>query len=94
MKAILEITIKVSDANRPKAGAVYAKYRPPFLETVPGAQSKDLLVRDEDVQVIHTFESRDFAERYLASKLFGIDIVSELTPLLAAEPEIRVYERQ
>ncbi len=94
MKAILEITMKVSDANRPKAGAIYAKYKPPFLETVPGAQTKDLLVRDEDVQVIHTFESRDFAERYLASKLFGLDIVSELKPLLAAEPEIRVYERQ
>jgi len=94
MKAILEITMQVSDANRPKAGAVYAKYKPPFLETVPGAQSKDLLVRDEDVQVIHTFESRAFAERYLASKLFGTDVVSELKPLLAAEPEIRVYERQ
>ncbi len=94
MKAILEITMKVSDANRPKAGAIYAKYKPPFLETVPGAQTKDLLVRDEDVQVIHTFESRDFAERYLASKLFGLDIVSELKPLLVAEPEIRVYERQ
>jgi hypothetical protein len=94
MKAILEITMQVAGANRPKAGAIYAKYKPPFLETVPGAQTKDLLVRDEDVQVIHTFESRDFAERYLASKLFGIDVVGELKPLLAAEPEIRVYERQ
>ena len=44
-KAILEITMKVSDANRPKAGAIYAKYKPPFLATVPGAESKDLLLR-------------------------------------------------
>jgi len=93
-KAILEITMKVSDANRPKAGAIYAKYKPPFLATVPGAESKDLLVREEDVQVIHSFDSRDAAEKYLISKLFGIDVVSELKPLLAADPEIRIYERQ
>ena len=93
-KAILEITMKVSDANRPKAGAIYAKYKPPFLATVPGAESKDLLVREEDVQVIHSFDSRDAAEKYLISKLFGIDVVSELKPLLVADPEIRSYERQ
>ena len=93
-KAILEITMKVSDANRPKAGAIYAKYKPPFLATVPGAESKDLLVRAEDVQVIHSFDSRAAAEKYLASALFGVDVVSELQPLLAADPEIRIYERQ
>jgi hypothetical protein len=93
-KAILEITMKVSDANRTKAGAIYAKYKPPFLATVPGAESKDLLVREEDVQVIHSFESRAWAEKYLASKLFGVDVVSELKPLLAADPEIRIYEQQ
>ena len=93
-KAILEITMKVPDANRPKAGAVYTKYRQPFLDTVPGAESKELLVREEDVQVIHSFESRAWAEKYLASKLFGVDVVTELKPLLAADPEIRIYERQ
>jgi len=93
-KAILEITMKVNVADRPKAGAVYSKYKPPFLATVPGAESKDLLVRDEDVQVIHSFESRAWAEKYLASKLFGVDVVTELKPLLAADPEIRIYERQ
>jgi len=93
-KAILEITMKVPDANRPRAGAIYAKYKPPFLSTVPGAESKDLLVRDEDVQVIHSFDSRASAEKYLASRMFGIDVVSELTPLLAADPEIRIYEQQ
>ena len=92
-KAILEITMKVTEANRPKAGEVYAKYKPPFLETVPGAESKDLLIREEDVQVIHSFESRAQAEKYLSSMLFGIDVVGELKPLLAADPEIRIYER-
>jgi hypothetical protein len=93
-QAILEITMKVSDANRPKAGAVYAKYKPPFLATVPGAKSKELLLRQEDVQVLHGFESRAHAEQYLSSKLFGVDVVTELQPLLQAEPDIRIYERQ
>ena len=93
-KAVLEITLKVSGPNRPKAGAVYAKYKPPFLETIPGAESKELLLRDEDVQVLHGFDSRASAESYLTSSLFGNDIVCELKPLLAAAPEIRIYERQ
>ena len=93
-KAYLEITLKVSDANRPRAGAVYAKYRAPFLDTIQGAESKNLLLREEDVQVLHGFDSRSSAERYLASALFGRDIVSELRPLLSADPEIRIYELQ
>jgi hypothetical protein len=93
-KAYLEITLKVSDTNRPKAGAVYTKYRAPFLDTVHGAESKNLLLRDEDVQVLHSFDSRNSAEKYLQSKLFGNDIVTELRPLLNADPEIRIYEMQ
>jgi hypothetical protein len=93
-KAVLEITMQVSGADRPKAGAVFAKYKSPFLVTVPGAESKDLLLREEDVQVIHGFDSRASAESYLASKLFGSDIVGELKPYLMAAPEIRIYERQ
>ena len=93
-KAILEITMKVSGANRAKAGAVYAKYKPPFLATVPGAESKDLLLRDEDVQVLHGFDSRASAQGYLASPLFSKDVASELGPLLMADPEVRIYERQ
>lgn len=92
--AYLEITLKVTGANRPKAGEIYAKYKPPFLATVPGAKSKDLLLRDEDVQVLHAFESREAAERYLTNKLFATDIVTELKPLLGADPDIRIYERQ
>ncbi len=92
-KAVLEITMKVSGSDRAKAGAVYAKYKPPFLATVSGAESKDLLLREEDVQVLHGFDSRNSAERYLKSKLFEIDVVTELKPLLMAAPEIRIYER-
>ena len=93
-KAFLEITMKVAGADRPKAGAVYAKFKPPFLATVPGAQTKDLLLRDEDVQVLHSFDSRASAEQYLASPMFGKDVAGELKPYLKADPEIRIYECQ
>jgi hypothetical protein len=93
-KAYLEITIKVANADRAKASAVYAKYRAPFPATIPGAQSKELLIRAEDVQVLHGFDSRASAEGYLKSALFGDTVVSELRPFLSADPEVRIYERQ
>lgn len=91
--AYLEITMKVSTTDRGKAGAVYSKYKPPFLASIPGAESKELLLREEDVQVLHGFDSRASAESYLKSALFGNDVVRELKPYLAADPEIRIYER-
>jgi hypothetical protein len=93
-KAFLEITMKVSSADRPKAGAIYAKYKPPFLAIIPGAKSKDLLLREEDVQVLHGFDSQASAQNYLESKLFAKDVVEALTPYLMAPPEIRIYECQ
>jgi hypothetical protein len=93
-KAYIEITIKVDAKDRVKAGAVYSKYKPPFLATIPGAESKELLLREEDVQVLHGFDSRASAENYLKSELFGSDVVRELKPYLLADPEVRIYECQ
>ncbi len=93
-KAYLEITLKVPAKDRANAGAVYAKYKQPFLSTIAGAESKELLLREEDVQVLHGFDSRASAEQYLQSPLFGDDVVRELKPYLSADPEVRVYERQ
>ena len=93
-KAYLEITMKWSGVDRAKAGAVDSKYKPPVLATIPGAESKELLLREEDVQVLHGFDSRASAESYLKSALFGKDVVRELKPYLSADPEVRVYERQ
>lgn len=91
-KAFLEITLNIKQENRPNAGAVYTKYKPAFLSDVPGAQSKNLLLRDEDVQVLHGFDTVKNAENYLESKLFQEDVVAELKPFLASDPEIRIYE--
>jgi hypothetical protein len=91
-KAFLEITLKIAPENRPQAGGVYKKYRQPFLSGIAGAQSKDLLMRAEDVQVLHGFDSRADAENYLGSTLFQKDVVTALKPCLSADPEIRIYE--
>jgi hypothetical protein len=93
-KAYLEITLKVPAKDRVKAAEVYSKYKDRFLTTVPGAESKELLVREDDVQVLHGFDSRASAESYLKSALFGNDVVRELKPYLSADPEVRIYERQ
>ncbi len=92
MPTYLQVTLKVADKNREAAAGVYTEYKEPFLSTIPGAQSKSLLVRKEDVQVLHGFSSMEAAESYLASDLFTKDVVNALTPLLNAAPEIRIYE--
>ena len=89
--AYLEITLKIDAAQRPAAVEVYKKFKAPFLTSVPGARSKNLLVRDLDVQVRHGFDSVESAQAYLSSKLFTADVVAGLKPLLKAEPEVRVY---
>ena len=42
VKAHLQITLDISDENRPAAAKVYNDYRKPFLDTIEGAVSKNL----------------------------------------------------
>ena len=92
MAAYLEITLDIAPDNRAKGAGVYNKYRQQFLDTVPGATSKELLVRNEDVQVLHGFATADNAKAYLESNLFTKDVTGELGPLLKGNPEVRIYE--
>jgi len=87
----LQINLKVAASDRPAAAAIYAKYKGPFLAQAQGAQSKALLIREEDVQVLHGFDSADNAQAYLAGELFNRDVVAALKPLLQSPPEVRVY---
>ena len=89
---MLEISLNIALKDRPAAAAVYNKYKQIFLQTVPGATSKALLVRDEDVQVLHGFDSVEHAKGYVTSALFTKDVVKELKPLLLAAPDVRIYE--
>lgn len=90
-KAYLEITMFVSNTNRSAAAGVYNKYKKPFLDEIKGATSKELLIRDEDVQVLHGFTSADEANAYLKTDLFNNDVVKELSPLFDKAPEIKIY---
>ncbi len=90
-KAYLEITLDVKSENRENAGGVYVKYKEPFLKQVKGATSKELLLRTEDVQVLHGFESEADAKAYLTTDIFQNDVVRELKPYLESDPEIRIY---
>ncbi|MDO5378836.1 MAG: hypothetical protein Q4G52_10935 [Clostridia bacterium] len=91
VKAYLEITMKIGEANRPAAAKVYADYRQPFLDTIEGALTKNLLLRDEDVQVLHGFDSAEHAQAYLSSAMFQNDVFVGLKPLWSADPEVRIY---
>lgn len=88
----LQITLQVAESNRAAAAGVYQQYKAPFLDTVPGAKSKELLVRAEDVQVLHGFDTKESAEAYLQSELFNADVVGGLKPLLDAAPDVRIYQ--
>lgn len=91
VKAYLEITMKIDNANRPAAAKVYTDYRGPFLNTIPGALTKDLLIRDEDVQVLHGFDSAENAQAYLGSDMFKNDVFVGLQPLWSADPDVKIY---
>ena len=91
VKAYLEITMKIDTQHRPAAAKVYADYRKPFLDTIEGALTKDLLIRDEDVQVLHGFKSVEDAQAYLSSDMFKNDVFVGLKPLWSAAPDVKIY---
>lgn len=91
VKAYLEITMVIDEEKRPAAVKVYTDYRGPFLEQIEGALTKELLVRDEDVQVLHGFDSVEHASAYLQSQMFNDDVAVGLKPTWSADPKIVVY---
>ncbi|MCI9083563.1 MAG: hypothetical protein HFI70_15035 [Lachnospiraceae bacterium] len=91
VNAYLEITMKISEENRPAAAKVYNDYRQPFLDTIKGALTKDLLIREEDVQVLHGFDSVENAKAYLDSEMFKNDVFVGLKPLWSADPDVKIY---
>jgi hypothetical protein len=91
IKAYLEITMKINSGNRAAAAGIYSDYRTPFLNSIPGALTKELLIRDEDVQVLHGFDNVDHAKSYLDSELFKNDVFVALKPLFDADPDVKIY---
>ena len=91
IKAYLEITMEISNVNRSAAGKVYADYRQSFLDKIKGAMTKELLIRDEDIQVLHGFDSVENAKAYLDSEMFKNDVVVALKSLWSADPDVKIY---
>ena len=91
VNAYLEITMKIDNANRPAAAKIYNDYRQAFLDTIKGALTKNLLIRDEDVQVLHGFDSAEDAQAYLGREMFQNDVFVGLKPLWSADPDVRIY---
>lgn len=91
VKAYLEITMKISNENRAAAAKIYMDYRTPFLNDITGALTKNLLIRDEDVQVLHGFDSIENAQSYLDSELFKKDVFVGLQPLWNDVPDVKIY---
>lgn len=91
VKAYLQVTMTIAPENRPAAAQVYSTYREPFLNEIEGALTKELLIRDEDVQVIHGFDSMEHAKAYLTSALFTEKVAPALQPTWSAAPDIRFY---
>ncbi len=89
----LQINLDVAAKDRAAAAAVYTQYKNEFLGQVKGAVSKELLIREDDVQVLHGFDSAENARFYLDSDLFNRDVVSALKPLLQGPPDVRLYEK-
>lgn len=90
--AYLQITLDISNENRAAAARIYQKYKTPFLTTIDGATSKELLIRDQDVQVLHGFKTVAQAQAYLNSPLFTQDVVAGLKPYLNSAPDVRIYD--
>lgn len=91
VNAYLEITMKIDEANRLAAAKVYTDFRQPFLDTIEGALTKDLSIRDEDVQVLHGFDSVEHAKAYLSSDMFQQDVFVGLKPTWSADPDVKIY---
>ncbi|MDO4854139.1 MAG: hypothetical protein Q4A43_01755 [Coriobacteriia bacterium] len=92
VKAYLQVIMTINPENRPAAAKVYNDYRQPFLDEIEGALTKECLIRDEDVQVIHGFDSMEHAKAYLETALFTEKVAPGLQPTWAADPDIRFYE--
>lgn len=91
VSAYLQIAMWIDEKNRAAAANVYIEYKEPFLKAIKGTITKDLLVRDEDVQVLHGFDSVENAKAYLESEMFQNDMFVALKDLWKQQPDVKIY---
>lgn len=89
--AYLAITLTIVGMDLAGAAAVYCLYKHPFLETIKGGLSKELLYHIDDVLLLHGFECVEDAQEYLMSNLFKKNVVTSLKPYIKGKPNIKIY---
>lgn len=67
------------------------KWKSRILCVLSSHWSKELLLREQDVQVLHGFDSVEHAEVYLKSEMFNNDVFVGLKPLWSADPDVKIY---
>jgi hypothetical protein len=74
-----------------RSGCTRSTGSPPSTPS-PGARSKELLIREEASRCCTGSPPPRVSRRILPATLFTQDVVGKLAPLLAADPDILVYE--
>ena len=91
IRSFLQITLVVPTPKREEAiTKVFLPGRQRFLDRIPGAVTMDLLVREEDLQVLHGFDTMENASAYLKSPI-GKEILGQLAEISDGKPSIAVY---
>lgn len=91
-KVYLEIILTIDVIDRAGVISVYTLYKEPFLQTIKGAISKELLTHIDDIQILHCFDSLENAQVYLMSDFFNNTVVKSLKKYLKGEPNIKIYK--
>ena len=90
-KAYLSVNMKIDSSRLPEVTKVYTNYWEKFLRTIHGARTKDLVIRNEDVQILHSFNSVEDAVGFLSSEMFQRAVFIDLQPYWNDELNVRIY---
>lgn len=90
-KAYLQITLKINTADKGAVSGVYNKFRTLFLEQIQGAISIELLIGDEYIQLLHSFDTAEEAQDFLSTELYNNDVLVAVKPFIVNTPEVRIY---
>jgi len=91
-KAYLDIILTIQGLDRAGVTAVYNLYKEPFLKTVNGALSDELLIHIDDLRILQGFKSREDAQCYFLSKFCTSDFITSLKPDIIGNPNVKIYE--
>jgi hypothetical protein len=91
IRGFVQVTLAIPESRREEAiTRIFLPARQRFLDRSPGAVSMDLLVREEDVQLLHGFDTFENSRVYLDSGFFR-DLIGQLGETAEKEPVTALY---